>query len=436
MQSPVNLARPALTARLGREAVASLLAKLVASGAAASKADLGRATGLARTTIDAGVETLLRLGALRVAGLQASVGRGRPGEVLELAPQFGTVLVADCGATLTRVGVFDLGQRLIGKRELSLPIDREPEFVLSTLVQTFEQLLEQSDLSGIPRTVIVGLPGPVDYRRGTLVRPPLMPGWDGFPVVAELEGALGASAAVLENDVNLRALGEARSSSHYKGPLLYLKIGSGIGAGIVGADGSLFRGADGAAGDVGHIRVQDSLVPCTCGGTGCLEAVSSARAIGVALGIVETPDSPLLAQVIERIRRRDRETVTLVRERAAHIGEVVVSLIHCFNPERVVVGGRMALASDDILATIRSIVYQRALPLATRNLAIELPTQGVASGTAGALAIGIEAALEPTAIARRMTALAADTRLGRGSAPVVAAEANRVHPGLREGRNR
>ncbi|HEY3339780.1 MAG TPA: ROK family protein [Propionicimonas sp.] len=417
--------------------MASLLAKLVASGAAASKADLGRATGLARTTIDSGVETLMRIGAIRVAGLQASTGRGRPGEVLELAPGFGTVLVADCGATLSRVGVFDLGQRLIGQRELSLPIDGEPGVVIASLVETFEELLVDSDTDGVPRTAILGLPGPVDYRRGTLVRPPIMPGWDGFPVVTEIENALGASA-VLENDVNLRALGEARSRGNYKGPLLYLKIGTGIGVGIVGSDGALFRGADGAAGDVGHVRVPGSSQPCVCGGTGCLEAVASAKAIGETLGLIDSPEAPLLAQVIERIQRRDRETVALVRERATYIGEVVVTLIHFFNPERVVIGGRMAMASDDILATIRSIVYQRALPLATRNLTIALPAQGVESGTAGALALGIEAALEPEAIGRRMQQLAVQARSAQrqGRLPVVTTDTARAHPSFRDGRQR
>ncbi|HSN44234.1 MAG TPA: ROK family protein, partial [Propionibacteriaceae bacterium] len=344
MSFHVALTSPALTTRLGREAVASLLAKLIASGAATSKADLGRATGLARTTIDAGVDTLTALGAVRFAGFQASTGRGRPAENLELVPEFGTILVADCGSTLTRVGVFDLGQREIGRREFDLRIDSGPKEVLTTLVDTFTEILADSGLDAVPRTAVVGLPGPVDHWGGALVRPPIMPGWDGYPVVAELERALDA-AVILENDVNLRALGEARSNPQYKGPLLYVKVGTGIGVGIVGADGAIFRGADGAAGDVGHLRVAGAMQECACGAVGCLEAVSSVRAIGLALGLSDTPEASLLAQILERISQRDRETVALVRERAEFLGDVVVSLIHCFNPERVVVGGRLAMAS-------------------------------------------------------------------------------------------
>ncbi|HQY98948.1 MAG TPA: ROK family protein [Propionicimonas sp.] len=399
----VALSTPTLAARLGRESVASLAAKLIASRSATSRAEIGRATGLSRSTVDAGVETLLRLGAIRAAGLHATPGRGRPAETLELAPTFGVILAADCGATLTRVCAFDLGQRVLGEREIDLRIDSGPEPVLAVLVRTFEELLADTGLAQAPRTVVVGLPGPVDYWGGTVVRPPIMPGWDGFPVVAHLEESLGASA-VLENDVNLRALGEARSAGSYRGPLLYLKVGSGIGAGIIGSDGAIFRGADGAAGDIGHLRIAGSTAECACGATGCLEALASVRAIGSALGLQDRPDAALVEQVLDLVRRHNRRTITLVRERAEHIGDIAVSLIHCFNPERVVVGGRLALASDDLLAGIRSIVYRRALPLATRTLTIARPKLGMASGTAGALAIGIETALEPEAIAGRMAA--------------------------------
>lgn len=400
----VRLASPPVAARVSRESLASLLAKLIASGAATSKADLGRATGLARTTIDAGVDTLLHLGAIRTAGYRSSPGRGRAAEILELIPGFGSVLVADCGATRARLAVYDLGQRVVGTRDIPLAIDGGPEAVLPVLVAGLREILAGSPLENAPRTLVVGLPGPVDYRRGALVRPPIMPRWDDYPVVADLGRALDAMA-VLENDANLRALGEARAADPFEGPLLYLKIATGIGVGIVGADGTLFRGADGAAGDVGHIRVAGSTVPCTCGATGCLEAVSSARAIGTELGLVDLPGACVVDQLLDRVRDHDLAAVTLVRERAEPIGDLVVSLIHSFNPRRVVVGGRLAMTSDAVLAGIRSIVYRRALPLATRNLTIALPSLGYESGIAGALAIGIETALEPDGMARRLRQL-------------------------------
>lgn len=398
MRFDLALPTPALSARLARDDVASLLAKLLASRSARSRSDLGRATGLSRTTVDAGVQSLLDLHVIRIAGLQEAAGRGRPAEVLELAPDFGVVLVADCGATIARLGVFDLGQNLLAGRDLDLRMDAGPEAVLETIASTFRELLRRTGAEGRSRTVIVGLPGPVDYRGGTLVRPPIMPGWDNYPVVAALEMALDCTARI-ENDVNLRALGEARAVPPTRGPVLYVKVGTGIGVGIVGVDGSLMRGADGAAGDVGHVRVPGEDAACSCGGRGCLEAVSSIRAIGLALGLVDVPEAELIAGVVDRLRRQDPATLRVVRERAAHVGEVMVSLIHFFNPERIVIGGMLAMASDDLLATARSVAYRRALPLATRNLTIARPSLDDRSGLAGGLSLGIESSLQADVLA-------------------------------------
>ncbi|GGM62868.1 hypothetical protein GCM10010489_37940 [Microbacterium saperdae] len=117
-----------------------------------------------------------------------------------------------------------------------------------------------------------------------MARPPLLPSWDGYPLVATLRERLEVPV-ILENDVNLRALGETRSRPPEQGPVVYVKVGTGIGAGIVNADGTILRGADGAAGDIGHLRVIDSDALCSCGGRGCLEAVASAGAVGRALGV-------------------------------------------------------------------------------------------------------------------------------------------------------
>ena len=404
MQYHVSIGTPAMSARVGREAIASLIAKLIASGQASSKADIGRVTGLARTTIDGGVRSLLDLGAIRIAGLRTMTGRGRPAEVLQLNSTFGIVLVADCGATVARCGVFDLEQRLLGERELQLRIDAGPRDVLTAIAECFQDLLEDVGLADAPRTTVVGLPGPVDYWGGTLVRPPIMPGWDEFPVVEELERLLGGRA-ILENDVNLRALGEARSVPPTRGPVLYVKVGTGIGVGIVGADGNLLRGADGAAGDIGHVRVPDAVEVCTCGSVGCLEAVASIRAIGIALGITGTSERELIDKVVAGVRHQDPATLHAVKERSMYVGETMVSLIHFFNPERIVIGGMLATASDDLLAAVRSIVYSRALPLATRNLTISRPALGTKSGLAGGLAIGIESALDAITIRTRLDAL-------------------------------
>jgi predicted NBD/HSP70 family sugar kinase len=226
------------------------------------------------------------------------------------------------------------------------------------------------------------------------VRPPIMPGWHAYPVSTRLQGRFDCPA-ILENDVNLRALGEARALPADQAPLLFVKIGTGIGGGLISREGVLHHGADGAAGDIGHVRVRGGPDnPCVCGNVGCIEAVASASAIARRL-VGSTPDAAAvtIADVRARLAKADPTAVALVREAAAHIGEVVAMLVHFYNPARVTIGGSLTAASDDLLAGVRSVVYQRALPLATRNLVLATSVLGEYAGLAGAAVLGIEQAL-------------------------------------------
>ena len=124
----------------------------------------------------------------------------------------------------------------------------------------------------------VGVPGPVDFDRGVSVSPPIMPGWDGYPVRDAVSRGLGCPV-VLDNDVNVMAIGELHAGvAKNDRDFLFVKIGTGIGCGIV-VDGELYRGVDGCAGDIGHIRVDDSGPTCACGNAGCLEAFAGGAAL-------------------------------------------------------------------------------------------------------------------------------------------------------------
>jgi predicted NBD/HSP70 family sugar kinase len=244
---------------------------------------------------------------------------------------------------------------------------------------------------------VIGVPGPVDGRHGIPVRPPIMPGWHAYPVAARLRRTFGCPV-LLENDVNLRALGEARALLPDQAPLLFVKVGTGIGGGLITGAGELHHGADGAAGDIGHVRVRGGPdVRCVCGNVGCIEALASAGAIARRLG-VESGGEATIADVRALVARGDPTVLRLVREAAELIGEVVATLVHFYNPARVTIGGSVAAASDDLLAGIRSVVYQRALPLATRNLVLANSVLGEFAGVAGATVLGIERALSADGI--------------------------------------
>jgi len=393
----LRLSAPALSARLDGPVTLSTLARLVASGTAVSKADLCQAAGLARTTVSTGVDELLDRGVLRVAGTRPTPGRGRPADRLALSPRGGHVLVADLGAHGAHLAVVDLSQRVRAHTHVDIDVADGPDAVLATVESRLEALRARVPGDDPVRAAVIGVPGPVDGQRGTPVRPPIMAGWHAYPVSARLRRTFGCPV-LLENDVNLRALGEARALPADQAPLLFVKVGTGIGGGVITGAGELHHGADGAAGDIGHVRVRGGPdVRCVCGNVGCIEALASASAIARRLR-EESGTEVGVADVRALVARGDPAVLRLVREAAELIGEVVATLVHFYNPARVTLGGSVAAASDELLAGIRSVVYQRALPLATRNLVLANSVLGEFGGVAGAAVLGIERVLSAAGI--------------------------------------
>jgi predicted NBD/HSP70 family sugar kinase len=223
-----------------------------------------------------------------------------------------------------------------------------------------------------------------------------------------LAGTISRSPKGCENEATLCALGEARALASDQTPLLYIKISTGIGGGLVTGGGELYHGADGAAADIGHLRAHGTdEVLCTCGNYGCVEAVASMSAILRQLSQLTPRHGDLPAtpeELMAALRVNEKTTTKLVRAAARIVGEVVANLVHVYNPARIVVGGGLTTPSDDMLAGIRAVVFQRAMPLATRNLVIGYPTLGEWSGTSGGLVLGIEHALTPDALRAAMAA--------------------------------
>jgi predicted NBD/HSP70 family sugar kinase len=395
----LRMSVPTMSARVSMHAVASTLARLIASHEAVSRADLVRITGLARSTVTVALDMLQYAGVITNVGMRSTIGRGRPAEDLGLSTSFGYILVADLGVRTARLSVHGLSQEVLASAVSPLDVSDGPVSVLATLTDMFKALLAHIDHPRTqPLVLVVGLPGPVDVSHGVAVKPPIMPGWDGFPVAETLHAQFGCPV-LCENDVNLRALGEARALAPDQSPLLYIKVSTGIGGGLVTASGELYHGADGSAGDIGHVRVHGADdVLCVCGNYGCVEAVASMPAILRQLGELVEPshEIPTTAdELMAAVRVNEKVAVGLVREAASTIGEVVANLVHFYNPARIVVGGGLTVPSDDVLAGIRAVVYRRALPLATRNLVIAQPALGEWSGIGGGLVLGIEHALTP-----------------------------------------
>jgi predicted NBD/HSP70 family sugar kinase len=379
---------------------AGALLHLIREEVAVTRADLARVTGLARSTVAQRVDTLLAKGLLIDSGGSVSTG-GRPPAVLAFNRDAGVVLVADLGATHARVAVSDLAGTPLAERAADQDIAFGPERVLTWLDERFAELLEElgrspEDVRGIG----VGVPGPVEFDSGRPVNPPIMPGWDDFPIPEWFAGRYRAPVLV-DNDVNIMARGEHRMHWRETEHLLLIKVGTGIGCGIV-ADGHIHRGARGAAGDIGHIQATSSDdVICRCGNIGCLEAIAGGQALAERLA-AQGEDASQSRDVVRLVRSGHPGAIRMVRDAGRTLGEVLAGTVNFFNPAVIVIGGDIAEAHAQLLAGAREGIFSRSLPLATRDLRIVPSRLGDRAGVIGAATMVIEHVLSPAAVDRSL----------------------------------
>jgi predicted NBD/HSP70 family sugar kinase len=369
--------------------------RLIRDGRASTRSEVMDVTGLSRSTV------MQRLGVLRAAGLlEEGSGRssgGRPPGALAFNQHAGVVLAADLGARHGRVAVCDLAGAALAEHEEPLRIADGPGPVLAWLEDRFDMLLEEAGRARADVLAVgVGVPGPVDVVTGRPTSPPIMPGWDGHPVAAELGERLGAPV-LLERDVNAMALGEHRRHWPTLRNMLFVKVATGIGAGII-TDGQLLRGLHGRAGDIGHIRaITASEVLCTCGNHGCVGALASGSAI--ARQLAETGvEAASSADVVALVRAGHAGATHRVREAGRVLGAALAAVVAVVAPTALVIGGELAEASQPLLAGIRESVYQRSSPLATGELRTVTSRLGPRAGVVGATTLALEHVLQPASV--------------------------------------
>jgi predicted NBD/HSP70 family sugar kinase len=371
------------------------LLQVVRDGLAATRPQLVAVTGASRAVVSQRVDALLAAGLLMEAGASASTG-GRPAVRLRFNHELGVVLVADLGATHARVGLTDLAGSVLAELPADQAITRGPVPVLDWVRERFDELLtttghDRSDVRGIG----IGVPGPVEHASGRAVSPPIMPGWDGYPI-PEHFADLGVPVLV-DNDVNIMALGEYWATwRHEVDDLLFIKVGTGIGCGIV-VSGRIHRGAQGAAGDLGHVRVPGHDVICWCGNLGCVEAIAGGQALAERLR-AEGHDTTDARSVVDLVLAGVPEATRAVREAGRVLGEILATSVNLFNPSVIVIGGDVSNAREQLLAGVREVVYQRSLPLATRHLRLVPAQLGDRAGIRGASVMVVERILAPAAV--------------------------------------
>ncbi|WP_378730071.1 ROK family protein [Nocardia brasiliensis] len=357
-----------------------------------SRSELAQPMELSRSKLAAELDRLATLGLVEAGGLAASSG-GRRSAIAMLASGLRFAAI-DIGATSIDVAVTDGELRVLGQLSEPCDIRQGPAAVLERALDLLGKLRTDQHMAGRLHGAGVGVPGPVSFREGMPVAPPIMPGWHRFPVREVIAQELGCPVLV-DNDVNILALGEMHAgSAHAVADFLLVKAGTGIGCGIV-VDGGIYRGASGSAGDIGHLRLTDDGPICACGNSGCLEAYAGGAALARE-ATARAGRSPFLADRLATVgtltatdladaaAAGDPVAVTMIREAGTHLGTALAGLVSFFNPGLVVIAGGLTGFGHPLLAEIRSVVYRRSLPLATGNLPIVLSELAELGGVIGA----------------------------------------------------
>ncbi|QQQ62866.1 ROK family transcriptional regulator [Paenarthrobacter ureafaciens] len=372
------------------------LFQLLRDGQARTRAELALTTGLARSTVASRIDALISSGLVGPAG-EASSSGGRPPSRFAFNPAARVVLAVDVGATHVIVAVTDLGGKILAEQRLKQDVSDGPNIVLGRVIAAGKELLaeagrEMGDLAGMG----IGLPGPVEHDTGRPVKPPIMPGWDGFDVVPYVQRSLPVPVLV-DNDVNIMALGERTAYWPEHENFLFIKVATGIGAGII-SSGELQRGANGTAGDLGHVRVpRGDEVLCRCGNYGCLEALASGPAVARQLHELGL-EASTGADVLRLVGEGNLQAIQALRQAGRDVGDVLATVVNLLNPSMIVIGGSVGEAGEHLVAGIREVVYRRSLPLATTHLRIGISMAGDRAAILGASQMVTQYVLSPAVI--------------------------------------
>jgi len=369
-----------------------------------SRDALASQLNFSKTRANAVVAGLIEQGWLDEIGQRASSG-GRRAETLQLHRGLGVLLCADLGATSVEVAALTPDLQVLARHGEAVDVRTGPGIVLSRMRTLMREVLSRASIK--PRQVIaigIGVPGPVDFASGQLVEPPLMPQWDSYSIRDDLRADYDAPVWV-DNDVNLMALGELWRLKRTLPNFLVIKVGTGIGCGVV-CHGEVYRGANGSAGDVGHICVDPDGPRCHCGNLGCVETMAAGPAIArEAAEAAQTGRSAMLAERLAQqgeltpedvglaSRAGDAAANAIVQGSGTLIGQMLASVVNFFNPSHVFVGGGVTRIGPLFLAALRQSVYHRSLALSTRHLEILYTPLGDQAGLIGAGVLALQETL-------------------------------------------
>jgi glucokinase-like ROK family protein len=359
-----------------------------------SRADIARRTGLSRSTVSSLVADLQADGLVverPEPGSAYGAQGGRPPILLSFDASAGAAVGIDFGHSHLRVAVSDLASTILSERKQPLDTDHDAQQGLELAAEMVADALADA---GVQRTQVIGagmgLPGPIEQSEGTVGSSAILPGWIGMTAATEMRRRLDIPVMV-DNDANLGALAEAAfGAGRDAGDLIYLKVSSGIGAGLI-LNGRLYRGSAGLAGELGHVLVDPDGIVCRCGNRGCLETVAATGALVDLLRRSHGEDLTVEA-MLDAARDGDLGCRRVIHDAGRALGQVVATLLNVLNPELLVVGGDLAGAGALLLDGMRESVGRAALPEAARRAQIVAGVLGDRAQVLGALALVVSEA--------------------------------------------
>lgn len=377
-----------------------------------SRAQLAQRMDLSRAAMTAIVNDLLESSVIRETEARNSQS-GRPPIILEINPARGYVVGVDLGASHLIIAISNFTSQIIDEIESPFDITLGPEKSLEYVDKMLRDGLQKNNITlEDVHAVGLGVPGPIATEAGMVIAPPIMPGWDGYPIRSALQKKWNIPVS-LNNDAELGALGEwAFGAARGEDYLAYIKVGTGIGAGLL-LNGQIYHGSTGSAGEIGHLTIDENGALCECGNTGCLETVAGGRAIArqaqeavargkrTLLASMGPAESLTAKDVAAAARRGDLVAQEIITRAGSTLGIAIAGLVNLFNPRMIVVGGGVSEIGDLFLQPIRDAVERRSLPASVRSVKINSAVLRRRSSIMGAVVQALSIALHQVTEKRR-----------------------------------
>ncbi|WP_236788704.1 ROK family transcriptional regulator [Amycolatopsis sp. GM8] len=367
-----------------------ILAVLRAEGPL-TRLELQDRIGLSRPTMVERLDALQRFQLIRQTGLRASSG-GRPAQMLAANDVGRTALVADIGQRHATIAVVDLRGTVFAQVRRPLPAGHEPGETFSGLLDTGRDLLARTGRADSLCAVGLSVPGQIDHGEGTTIAPPTMPHWTGVRLRERFTEALSVPV-FLENDANALAFGAYCDLGRPDAALVGVKVGTGIGAGLV-ISGRAHRGETASAGEIGHIRIEGREQRCDCGRRGCVSAIASGQAVIRELrptGVRTAED------VVRRVRAGNADAIRVTAAAGRLVGTVLATVVTIVNPRYLCVGGAVGVLPP-FLDGLRDVVLANAHTSALDGVHVGACKLGVDTTLAGLAGLVADEMLAPAAV--------------------------------------